>query len=393
MTGPQEPPLRHGSGRVLMLGSFVLAVAAAATLALGAQDASLLRLGIVAALWAALLGSFAAVRMRRDADSGADRAEEMRVIYRLELDREIAARREHELRVERELREHAERRARDNIAALHGELQTLRETLRNLLGGDVLVERVALRAESTRLLPLADPSRNVADGRGRIPAAEQVGGAPRSLTVAQAPARAAGGSGRDPWDVGQRPDPPYRRPEPAAAPRRPAAESPPHRNRFDGSTVGSRLDGSTVGSRFDGSTVGDADSRAAPGRDDSPELDIFARTAAELAAKTGSDRTWSPAVPAAPAVRDQDSPEEVSRQGVTGGRHSRPGAHSNGAHSNGAHSNGEPGNRHGGGHRRAPDGRSAESAGAHGGGRPVDDLLAAYGEVSAPRRRRRRADD
>ncbi len=420
-----------------MLGSFVLAVVAAAALALGADDASLLRLGIVAALWAALLGTFAAVRMRREVSSGADHAEELRTIYRLELDREIAARREHELTVERELREQVERRERDEITALRGELQSLRDTLRNLLGGDVLVERVALRAESTRLLPLPDHSRTVADGPGRAPSAGTTAGVPRSLTAAESPARRAG---RDPRDVGQRPDPPQRRQEPVDAPTRPAAQPTPRR---------------------------DADPRPAPGGGGRSEPDIFTRTAAELAGNAGSaDRSWSPAVaapptwqpavppagevsgrsrtssrhaepgrpapapspapapvqpvPAAPrgagqvnAFPDQEPQGSFSGQASGSGRHSRPsapryggttqaapgsngnGSHTYGAHGNGAHGNGLNGsgsqpNRHSGGRRQ-----SAEEipAGAHGGGRPVDDLLAAYGESAAPRRRRRRADD
>lgn len=194
--------MRRESGRVLLLGSFVLAVLAAAALALGTDDVRLLRLGIVAALWATLLGTFAAVRMRREVRSGAERADELRVVYQLELDREIAARREHELRVERELRQQVERRERREITALRGELAALRDTLRNLLGGDVLVERVALRAESTRLLPIPDHSRMGADGHGRISAANTVPRVPPSLLSAESPVRGAGPTGRDSWERG-----------------------------------------------------------------------------------------------------------------------------------------------------------------------------------------------
>ena len=152
-----------------MFGSFGLAVTAVAALALGAEDTRLLRLGIVAALWAALLGTFATARMRREISSSTDRVEELRTVYQLELEREIAARREHELTLERELREQLEQRQRAEIAALRAELQSLRGTLQHLLGGDVLVERVALR-ESTRLRPLPDHPRTVAAtdvGEGR----------------------------------------------------------------------------------------------------------------------------------------------------------------------------------------------------------------------------------
>ncbi|MDQ4094363.1 MAG: hypothetical protein M3143_13545, partial [Actinomycetota bacterium] len=155
MSGPDERPLPRGSGRVLMLGTVVLAAAAAVVLALGAQDARLLRLGLIAALWAALFGAFAAARMRREISSDADRVDELRTVYQLELEREVAARREHMLTVERELREQAEQAERGEIAALRAELAAMRANLEKLVGGDPLVERLELRAESARVLPMA----------------------------------------------------------------------------------------------------------------------------------------------------------------------------------------------------------------------------------------------
>ncbi len=173
MTGPDERPSRLGngrsSGRILVCVSVVLAVAAAAVLVLGFDDARLLRLGIVAALWSALAGSFAAARMRREAVSAADRAEDRRAIYQLELEREVAARREHELTVERDLRRDIEQGSRDELDALRAELHTLRCNLESVLGGDVLVERVALRAESTRVTSLPDPATQTANVQPALP--------------------------------------------------------------------------------------------------------------------------------------------------------------------------------------------------------------------------------
>ncbi|HEY2764041.1 MAG TPA: DUF6779 domain-containing protein [Pseudonocardiaceae bacterium] len=155
MIGPQEPPLRYARGRVLVFGSCVLAVTAAAVLALGADDARLLRLGIVAALWAALIGTFTTARARREPDSAGPG----------------------------EPRERAERSDREDIVALRSELQSLRETLRSLLGGNLLVERVALRTESTRLRPLSG-SHAVADRYIRIPDPDAVTGTAHLLPAA-----------------------------------------------------------------------------------------------------------------------------------------------------------------------------------------------------------------
>src|SRR5262245_21315775 len=125
MSGPDECLLPRGSGRALMLGTFVLAAAATAVLAFGAQDVRLLRLGLVAALWAALLGAFAVARMRCEISSGADRADELRAVYQRELEREVAARREYTMTVERELREQAEQTEQRAIAGLRAELAAL----------------------------------------------------------------------------------------------------------------------------------------------------------------------------------------------------------------------------------------------------------------------------
>src|SRR5262245_57267590 len=111
-----------GSAPVLMFSTVVMAAAAAAVLAVGTQVARLLRLGVIAALWAALLSAFAAARMRREARSNAEHADQLRRTYQLELEREVSARREHELRVEHQLRERAEQSARREMVELRAEL-------------------------------------------------------------------------------------------------------------------------------------------------------------------------------------------------------------------------------------------------------------------------------
>jgi hypothetical protein len=142
-------------GRALLVGAVVFAAAATGLLVLTDQE-KWLRLGIVAALWAALAGAFLAARYRRQVTDQREAAAERQQIYELELEREIAARREHELTVEAEAKRKAEETSRDDIAALRGELQNMRQTLESLLGGEFLVERYALRAESTRMRSLGE---------------------------------------------------------------------------------------------------------------------------------------------------------------------------------------------------------------------------------------------
>jgi hypothetical protein len=110
----------------------------------------------VAALWAALVGAFLAARLRRQVADSEDESSSMQAIYELELEREIAARREYELELEAEAKRKAEEQSRQDIDALRTELGALRETLQTLLGGEVLVERFALQAQATRMRPMPD---------------------------------------------------------------------------------------------------------------------------------------------------------------------------------------------------------------------------------------------
>lgn len=150
------------AGRVLLITVAALAVLAVGLLVL-TEQARWLRLAVVAALWAALAGAFAAARYRRDLLVHPDRADELRKVYELELEREVSARRAYELEVETATRRQVEQEVRNEVRGeldgLRAELQTLRQNLGVLLGGEVLVQRVALHAESTRLPPLPDQAR------------------------------------------------------------------------------------------------------------------------------------------------------------------------------------------------------------------------------------------
>lgn len=145
----------HRSSRSWLIAGLIFAVVATALLVLS-DDARWLRLGIVAALWAALLGGFLATHYRRQADRVTDSMEDAQTMYELELEREIAARREYELEIEADARSEAQDTARREIDALRGEVVMLRETLQKLFGGEVLYERVALTAQSTRMRSLPD---------------------------------------------------------------------------------------------------------------------------------------------------------------------------------------------------------------------------------------------
>src|SRR5262249_23352244 len=151
MSATQVRPVWRGGSPVLMVSTVVMAAAAAAVLAVGTHDARLLRLGVVAALWAALLGAFAAARVRRGARSDAEHADHLRRTYQLELEREVSARREHALRVEQQLHEQAEHSTRREMVELRAELAVMRANLESL-GHAAPVKPAALGPRFTRAL-------------------------------------------------------------------------------------------------------------------------------------------------------------------------------------------------------------------------------------------------
>jgi hypothetical protein len=143
------------SGRLLMVFVIVLAVASTLMLVL-ADNTTWLRMGVLAALWAALLAGLLAVKFRKQVGDRENEVADLQSVYELELEREVAARREYELEVEAEARKRVEEASKADLAELRAELRGLRESLERLNGGEVLVERFALRAQSTRMRALAE---------------------------------------------------------------------------------------------------------------------------------------------------------------------------------------------------------------------------------------------
>ncbi|MFJ8813590.1 DUF6779 domain-containing protein [Amycolatopsis thermoflava] len=168
MTGEGDETRGRVVGRPWFLIGLVLAVGATIPLVV-ADDIRYLRLGIVAALWAALIGAFLAVRYRRQATNTEEAVAQAQEVYELELEREIAARREFELEVEAETRQRVESESRSELDALRTEIASLRDNLQSLFGGEVLLERVALTAQATRMRALHEEQRVVESGTSQPP--------------------------------------------------------------------------------------------------------------------------------------------------------------------------------------------------------------------------------
>lgn len=134
----------------LYLGALVLLGSAASVFLVFSDSLQFVRVGLVVALWAAVLGAWVVGRYQA-------KMRELRQIYALELEREINARREHEIGVESRVRAELGADATE-MAALRAELTVLRRQLERLFDGDLPEERPALRASAFRVqeLPSAE---------------------------------------------------------------------------------------------------------------------------------------------------------------------------------------------------------------------------------------------
>ena len=155
--------LRRGTRRpgwILMTVLLVLAIVASSALVF-TNRVELLKLAVILALWAAVVAAFVSVIYRRQSDSDQAKVRDLKLVYDLQLEREISARREYELTVEshlrRELAAELSAQSADEVASLRAELAALRANLEYLFDADlshrpaIETERTAGRVSSSRI--------------------------------------------------------------------------------------------------------------------------------------------------------------------------------------------------------------------------------------------------
>ncbi|AHD22511.1 membrane protein [Rhodococcus pyridinivorans SB3094] len=142
-----------------MIVAGLLALAMIASLLLiFSESVQLLRVGVVVALWAATVGAIAMNKYRRESALDRAKADDLKTVYELQLQREIAARREYELTVEEKVRADLKLDAGE-MAALRTELATLRRTLEMLFDGRLPDDVVALEGQAEKLRGLSEAAR------------------------------------------------------------------------------------------------------------------------------------------------------------------------------------------------------------------------------------------
>ncbi len=142
-----------------MIVAGLLALAMIASLLLiFSESVQLLRVAVVVALWAATVGAIAMNKYRRESALDRAKADDLKTVYELQLQREIAARREYELSVEEKVRADLKLDAGE-MAALRTELATLRRTLEMLFDGRLPDDVVALEGQAEKLRELSEAAR------------------------------------------------------------------------------------------------------------------------------------------------------------------------------------------------------------------------------------------
>ncbi|MCD2262826.1 hypothetical protein K3888_08935 [Dietzia aurantiaca] len=183
-------PARPGRGDDRGLASIALGVllilAVVATVVMVFTDNPVwMRVGTLAALWAAFIGAFLVARYRRQAAAEAARVRDLHTVYELQLEREISARREHELVVEKELRDSVRTETSESVLGLRQEIAALREQL-SAMGVSLPEDRFAVGGHA--------PAGQL--GAGSLPSVPSERVEPR---------RRAAESGGQPWSSTSRP--------------------------------------------------------------------------------------------------------------------------------------------------------------------------------------------
>ncbi|MCZ2825338.1 MULTISPECIES: DUF6779 domain-containing protein [unclassified Modestobacter] len=180
VTPPVVEPVPGSAAQRVWSGVALLLAVPATAAAFLTEDPLYLRVALLAVCWAFVIAAFLAGSRRADRMAATAREAELRHAYDLELAHEVAARHEHAAELENRLRREAEQamsgelgRLRTELAALtqlrsepsgleqlrtelaglgelRGDLGRMRSELTEQLSGELLIERMVMRAQSVR---------------------------------------------------------------------------------------------------------------------------------------------------------------------------------------------------------------------------------------------------
>ncbi|MFT4200180.1 DUF6779 domain-containing protein [Gordonia sp. (in: high G+C Gram-positive bacteria)] len=148
----------RAAGQWLLGLLIVLALIASCLMIWSKQLSVPASIAVIAALWAAVLGAIGITRFRRQAEVAEARSRDMRLVYELQLEREIAARRQYEMDIEAQIRSEVAAEANHELQELQAQIASLRASLESMMGHPLPEERVALPNERLRELASSMPT-------------------------------------------------------------------------------------------------------------------------------------------------------------------------------------------------------------------------------------------
>ena len=143
---------RTSAGQWVIALFVVLALVASLLMVLGDDLSMQASLAVIAALWAAVIGAVLVTKYRRQADVAEGRTRDLRLVYELQLEREIAARRQYESDVEASIRHEMSTETNHELEDLKVQVLALRSSLEQLLGEPLPASRIAIGLERPREL-------------------------------------------------------------------------------------------------------------------------------------------------------------------------------------------------------------------------------------------------
>ncbi|GAA2063215.1 DUF6779 domain-containing protein [Williamsia deligens] len=146
---------RRGPAQWLLGLLLILAIGASVAMIFSRDRSIVASLAVIAALWAAVIGAILVTKFRRQADSAEAKTRDLRVVYELQLEREITARKQYELGVEAQIRREVLAESSEELRALQEQVASLRASVEALVG-ELPDPRAAIEAE--RLRELARPT-------------------------------------------------------------------------------------------------------------------------------------------------------------------------------------------------------------------------------------------
>ncbi|GAB10186.1 hypothetical protein GOARA_053_00120 [Gordonia araii NBRC 100433] len=149
---------QRGAGQWLLGLLIVLALVASAMMIWSDQLSVPASIAVISALWAAVIGAIGVTRYRRQAEIAESKSRDMRLVYELQLEREISARRQYEMDVEAQIRREVAEEASHDLQELQAQVAALRASLEALIGQPLPEDRVALPNERLRELASSMPT-------------------------------------------------------------------------------------------------------------------------------------------------------------------------------------------------------------------------------------------